>query len=415
MDSVDSSFSISPDSMGLAEVPGFRAAAAAADIRQLGQRERLDVAVVLSELPCAAAGVFTVNDIKGAPVRLCQKVLSERETFRAIAINSGNANTYTGPQGYADAETMAQVTAAALGLDSGEVLVASTGRIGRALPMNNVVDGLKVACDRVQTKTTLEDSLGAADAILTSDTRRKTVTVRFQVGGRTLTLSGMAKGAGMIEPNMATMLAFLVTDANVDRQLLQECLQVGVAESFNAITVDGDCSTNDTVLLLANGASGVTISREDPVSVDRFQRAVCEACRVLAEKIVGDGERITKVVRLQVQGAKDRADAEKVARKIGNSLLVKTSWFGNDPNWGRIAYAVGASGVGAQEELLDLAYDEVPVVHAGVPVDANLPQWREIVSKKHFAITVDLHQGEGAFTLLATDLSTGYVDFNKSE
>ncbi|MGF1452849.1 MAG: bifunctional glutamate N-acetyltransferase/amino-acid acetyltransferase ArgJ [Opitutales bacterium] len=416
MTNAASTVEVVPDTPGVTDVPGFRAVGVAADIRQQGARKRLDVAVVYSERPCEAAGVFTTNDFKAAPVRLCQEYLAGGLLVRAIVANSGNANACTGPQGLADAEAMAQMVATELGLMPQEVLVASTGRIGRALPMAAVVQGTQSACTAIrEQQDRAQGGRDAAEAILTSDTRSKTVTARFSVEGQTVTLAGMAKGAGMIEPNMATMLGFLTTDAGASSDLLHHVLRTAVKGTFNACTVDGDCSTNDTVLLLANGASGVTISHDNPAAMAAFQEAVTAVCRVLAEKIVGDGERITKVVRLQIEGAADDEAAEKVARKVGNSLLVKTSWFGSDPNWGRIAHAIGAARVGVDVGQLDLFYDDVPVVVAGHAVDDNLPQWREIVARKHFGIRANLHQGSGTFTLLSTDLSTGYVDFNKSE
>lgn len=257
-------------------------------------------------------------------------------------------------------------------------------------------------------------SLDAADAILTSDTRRKCATARFKYKGTTLTVAGFAKGAGMIEPNMATMLAFLVTDLEVHGDALKNTLTQACKKTFNRISIDGDMSTNDTVLLLASGKSGIA-PEESPELLQAFREAVFLVCDVLAEKIVGDGEKVTKLVELIIQGCKTEEDAEKVARCVGNSLLVKTSWYGSDPNWGRLADAAGYARVGLQEECFDIHYDEVPALIAGIAQDEHLAQWKNIVAKKRFRITLNLNQGSGEFRLLTSDLSEAYVKFNKSE
>jgi len=255
----------------------------------------------------------------------------------------------------------------------------------------------------------------ASRAILTSDTRPKTVTVRFRHDGRTVTVGGMAKGAGMIEPNMATMLAFVGTDLAAPAALLRDALERTVPGSYNAITVDGDMSTNDTVLFLANGCSGVALTGAG----DELHRKFIEAVRLvnmrLAEKIVSDGEKITKVVELRITGALNDEDAERVAREIGNSLLVKSSWYGEDPNWGRLAASAGASGASFDPQGLEIHYSDVPALLGGDPCPENAAAWKEIVCGHRFTIRIHLNAGEGAFRMLATDLSEGYVNFNRSE
>ena len=258
------------------------------------------------------------------------------------------------------------------------------------------------------------ESLKAADAILTSDTRRKVATAQFDYNGTTITVAGMAKGAGMIEPNMATMLAFLVTDLRATNALLQTVVQTASDQTFNRISVDGDMSTNDTVLLFANGVSGIAAD-ETPELLEAFQTAVTQVCDNLAEKIVGDGEKVTKLVELIVKGCKTDADAEKVARAVGNSLLVKTSWYGSDPNWGRLADTAGYARVGLREDCFSIYYDDIPALINGKPQDERLNEWKTIVAKKRFRITLDLAQGNGHYRLLTSDLSEAYVDFNKSE
>lgn len=398
---------------GITEVPGFKAGAAACDIRGKGNVERLDIALIYSETPCTAAGTFTTNDLCAAPVLLCKEHLAASDKHRAIIINSGNANACTGAQGKCDALKMAELTASLIGLPTQEVFVCSTGRIGEFLPMQRISQGIAQSVSRLSTET--DEGERSADAILTSDTRRKTATASFIHEGKQVTVSGIAKGAGMIEPNMATMLAFIATDVACAKPLLQQLLRGAVGQSFNRITVDGDMSTNDTVLMLANGFSGVELREETPELLSSFSEALKQVCRSLAHKIVGDGERITKVVELTVKGAPDEVAAEKAARAIANSLLVKTSWFGCDPNWGRLAHAAGYARIGLQEEKLDIYYDDVPALLAGKPQSELKPQWKAIVARKHFSITIDLHLGQGTSTVFSTDLSTGYVDFNKSE
>lgn len=235
----------------------------------------------------------------------------------------------------------------------------------------------------------------------------------MQLGGGRIV--GIAKGAGMIEPGMATMLAFLATDAGIGRELLQKCLWRANSASFNTVTVDGDMSTNDTVIVLANGASGVTVSDSDPALLALFQEALNKVAYALADKIVGDGEKITKVVSVQIKGARTEADAETIARAIGNSLLVKSSWYGEDPNWGRLMDAAGYARVGIVEEFISIWYNSVPALINGRPIPENKPAWKQEVKNRRFAITLSLGLGAADYTLLATDLSEAYVNFNKSE
>ena len=399
------------DSPGLTDAKGFAVAAIACDIREKGG-DRLDLALVCSKTPCTAAGVFTLNDVKAAPVRVCTKILDAGAPVHGFVANSGNANACTGAQGLCDAKAMAEGAAKATNLPHNSFLVCSTGRIGRAMPMPRILKGIEKAATALL--TTPAEGQRAAEAILTSDTRPKTCTARFVWEGRTVTLAAMAKGAGMIQPNMATMLAFLCTDVAAPAALLREILSESNKSSFIAITVDGDMSTNDTVLLLANGASGVDLVKE-PAARALFAQAVGKVCTCLAEKIVGDGEKITKVVTIHVEGAKDHTAAEKIARAIGNSLLVKSSWYGEDPNWGRLVDAAGYARTGLDEEKLDLSYDESPVLVQGVAQDQNLPRWKEIVKQPRFRVSLNLNQGSGTYRLLASDLTEGYVNYNKSE
>ncbi|MFZ9979120.1 MAG: bifunctional glutamate N-acetyltransferase/amino-acid acetyltransferase ArgJ [Opitutales bacterium] len=402
------------DSPGVSDVPGFRVGAAGCDIRNKGA-DRLDLTLVVADRPCAAAGVFTTNDVKAAPVRFCQQVLAvSAGKIRGIVGNSGNANACTAAQGDADAAAMARLSAAAVGAPSDAFLVCSTGRIGELLPMDKVAEGIKVAASRLSRDAS--EGVRSAHAILTSDTRPKSATARFAWEGKTVTVAGIAKGAGMIEPNMATMLAFVCTDAAASPAELRTALKASSDQSFNCVSVDGDMSTNDTVLLLASGVSGVSVGAAAPAPLRAlFQEALDKVCFALAEKIVGDGEKITKVVAVEIEGARTRADAEKIARAIGNSLLVKSSWYGEDPNWGRLADAAGYARTGLDESKLDIFYDDVPAVLGGKPLPENKPKWKQVVKAARFAVRLKLNLGDARFRLLAADLTDGYVNYNKSE
>ncbi len=400
------------NSGGIADCPGYQIAGVPCDVRETGDLERLDLALFVSDEPCSAAGVFTLNDVCAAPVKLCKTILAKSaDKVAGCVSNSGNANAATGEQGMKDAKQMNTIAQLETGIGS-PFLVCSTGRIGRKLPMQKIEAGITAAAKTLSAETSA--SHNAADAILTSDTRRKVATAQFEYEGKTITVSGMAKGAGMIEPNMATMLAYVATDLEAKGALLQEVLKEACDKTFNCISVDGDMSTNDTVLLFANGKSGVKAD-SSPELLEAFKDAVYQVCDIMAEKIVGDGEKVTKLVELIVKGCKSQEDAEKVARAVGNSLLVKTSWYGSDPNWGRLADAAGYARVGLDETCFDIHYDECPALIGGRPQDERLQQWKDIVAKNRFRITLNLNQGEGTFRLLTSDLSEAYVDFNKSE
>mgnify|MGYP005841973667 CR=1 FL=1 len=402
---------------GLVDVPGFKVAAANCDIRGKGDG-RLDLALVRSEFDCTAAGVFTRNAMAAAPVRLGREQLKKGGCFRGIVINSGNANACTGQEGFGDARLMRREAARWMGCEEEAVFVCSTGRIGERLPMEQIGKGIVEAQSRLSGDSVAGEQ--AADAILTSDTRRKVRSCVVETPAGVVHLSGMAKGAGMIEPDMATMLAFICTDAQIEPDYLQSLLSGATRESFNSITVDGDESTNDTVLFLANGGSGISL---EPTSAagEAFKAALGALCLDLAWMIVGDGEKITKVVEVVIRGALNEADADKGARAIGNSLLVKSSWYGNDPNWGRVMDALGYSGAKIDEEKVSLFYaraatsPEVLVYAGGKVASGNRTKWKEIVSEPRFCINIDLGKGVATRRIWSTDLTEGYVNFNKSE
>ena len=398
---------------GLTEPRGFFCSGVHCDIKEK-KDGKLDLGVVYSKKPCSAAGVFTTNDVKAAPVLYSQELLADPSAkFHGIVANSGNANACTGDQGYSDSTKMASEVARHLNLHSKEILVCSTGRIGVPLPMSRITIGIRDATEDVRQE--LDGAKAFQEAILTSDTCTKSCSAKFETPTGEITVGGVVKGAGMIEPNMATMLAFLTTDANASNSYLQGVLEQAVNRSFNRITIDGDMSTNDTVLFLANGNSGVKLEKESASVTNRFADAVEAVCSCLARKCVSDGEKVTKFVRVKVKGAPDDRAAEKVARCVANSLLVKTSWFGSDPNWGRIVDAAGYARVGLDINRLDIDYDDVPALNKGDPVQENKDRWKDVVSAKDFSISLDLNLGNGESEIWSNDLSEEYVNFNKSE
>lgn len=389
---------------GVTAARGFSAAGAAGGIKASGP----DMALLVSAVPAAIAGTFTQNRIQAAPVKLCKERLAGRQA-RAVVINSGNANACTGEPGMVDAIQMAALTATRLEADPAQVFVCSTGTIGKSLPMDRITVGIEKAV------AALAETGGdaAAKAIMTTDTVDKQVAVTCEIDGKIVTVGGMAKGAGMIEPNMATMLGFITTDAVVPADALQACLSAAVASSFNRITVDGDQSTNDTVLMLANGLAGTGQVMPSHPEWSVFCEAVAHVCRTLALKIVKDGEGATRFVTITVKGAVTRDDALRAARAVANSLLVKTSWTGGDPNWGRVIAAVGYSGAEINEGTLDIRYNDVCAVSGGkAAADTSLVDLEAVLKEKAFEIVIDLNLGDGSDTVYTCDCSEEYVQIN---
>ena len=389
---------------GITSPEGFTAGAVNAGIRS----DRSDMALLLSETDASTAGVFTTNRVFAAPVALCRKTLSHGKA-RAILINSGNANACTGTQGMDDAQKMATLTASELGVSKESVFVCSTGTIGIPLPMDKIEAGIPLAAAALSAK----GGHDAACAIMTTDTVPKETAVSIHIDGHTVHIGGMAKGSGMIEPNMATMLAFITTDALVPSSALQSCLSDCVSRTFNTITVDGDQSTNDTVLLLANGAAGNAPLTPDHPQWKTFTEAVEQVCMTLARAIVKDGEGATKLVSITVQNAATHAEATAAAKAIANSLLCKTAWFGGDPNWGRVIAAVGYSGAEVQQDQIDIQFSGLPAVTGGqLSPETSLEALAAVYARDAFEITVDLHIGNGSATVLTCDCSYDYVRIN---
>jgi len=379
---------------------GFRAAGLAAGIKPNGKK---DLALIVSDRRAIVAATFTTNQVKAAPVKLDMQHVKCGRAY-AIVANSGNANACTGRVGMIHAEAMAAAVARRIGCADNHVLVCSTGRIGTPLPIVKVEAGIKKLLKIVSR----HGGHDAAQAIMTTDTFAKEVAVKIAVGRKTVRIGGIAKGAGMIHPKMATMLSFITTDAAIPRAALQRALKAAVNHSFNRVSVDGDTSTNDTVILLANGAAG-------SVPMSEFQAALNFVCAELAKMMVRDGEGVSKFVTVNVHGAASERDAEIAARSVANSVLVKTSWYGGDPNWGRILAALGYSRARVREELVDIAYDGVPAVRRGMPAKTPLAQLKKIVGQPAFRIDIRLHLGRGHCTMHTCDLTEKYVELNKGE
>ena len=394
---------------GVTSAQGFLAGAVFAGIKA-SNKGREDMALVASEVPAAAAGVFTTNRVKAAPVRVSKAHLKAKFA-RAVLLNSGNANACTGPCGIAAAKALAAGTAEVLGCSTGQILVCSTGRIGVALPL----DKMKAKLPDLAARLSAKNGSAAAKAIMTSDSFAKEYAVEVRAPGGTFRIGGMAKGAGMINPNMATMLCVVTTDAKISKGTLQNALHHAAERTFNRITVDGDMSTNDTMLALANGAADGASIKTGTSDYALFLEALSEVCLKLANMIVRDGEGVSKFVTVQVRGASSLQAARKVAEAIANSTLVKCAWAGNDPNWGRILDAVGYCGVRIREELVDIYYDGVIAVRGGTAAPTPKEKLVAAVTPDKFGVTVDLHQGKAFYTVYTTDLTEKYVELNLSE
>ena len=394
---------------GVTAPEGFLAGSAYCGIKG-GNLDKPDLAMIASQGPTVAAATFTTNKVKAAPVRVSAVHLRSND-IRAIIANSGNANACTGPIGLEHSKRMATATAQALGLKDRQVLVCSTGRIGVEMPIAKIEETIL----QMPGALSAEGSMKAATAIMTSDSFAKEIAVEFTLNDRRVRIGGIAKGAGMIDPNMATMLCFITTDAVIGKKEFQKSLSIAVEQSFNRITVDGDMSTNDTVLALANGLAGNHPLRPGHADFALFQEALNHITFNLARMIVEDGEGVTKFVEVRIRGAANYQDARKAAEAIANSCLVKCSWVGGDPNWGRIMDSVGYSTAKIREELVDIYYDGIVAVKNGMASKTPLIKLQEVVAKSKFVITVDLHLGSAEYNVFTTDLSTRYVELNMGE
>ena len=390
------------EGQGVTAAKGFSASGVACGIKASGDP---DLALVFSDRAAAAAGVFTTNQVKSPAVLLDQARVASGQA-QAMIINSGNANTCTGEQGRRDTEEMADFTAAILGIPRELMLVASTGTIGKPMPMDAVRQGITDACGALKP----DGGPHAARAIMTTDTRPKEVALELTLDGKTVRMGGMAKGAGMIRPNMATMICVITTDAAIGARELDLDLRWAADRSFNCITIDGDMSTSDTVIALANGASGAQVLKEDDRR--KFQRALDFVCARLAREIVADGEGATKIIRVRVSGAREYEDARRIAMSVANSPLVKTAMYGGDPNWGRIMAAAGAAGVEFDPRAVDLSLAGIPVVGAGAPLPFDPARAAEALREREIAIHVELNAGPQSATVWTCDLTEEYIRIN---
>ncbi len=423
---------------------GFLTSGVFCDIKRLGtgkgsnKGQKRDLTVIVSEVPCTVAGMFTTNQICAAPVKVCVPRV-QKGIAQAVVVNSGNANACTGRQGMKDALDMTKLVAGQLHLPEAHVLVGSTGRIGVTMPMENVRTGIHDALQLLGNDA--QHAAESAEAIMTSDTKPKQVAIEFKLGGKKVRMGGMCKGAGMIQPGMsatgarpaalpkgvpaglhATMLCFITTDAAIEAKTLQVALEEATANSFNRITVDGDMSTNDTVLVLANGlAENKQIKGTKSEDFQAFQAALSYVCLELAKMIVRDGEGVHRVVTVRVNGAKTIQDADAAARAVANSALVKTSWHGGDPNWGRIIDALGYSSAKIVEEKVDIGYSAPGAkkvlwsLKRGQPTKATFKDLCIAASPKEFELHINLNLGKAGTFMYAADLTEHYVDFNKGD
>ncbi|NNE93143.1 MAG: bifunctional glutamate N-acetyltransferase/amino-acid acetyltransferase ArgJ [Verrucomicrobiales bacterium] len=388
---------------------GFRSAAVSCGIKN-PDVDRLDLGLIFSKFPTVSAGAFTQNAVRAACVEYSVRNLAKAEP-RAIVVNSGNANACTGPSGMRDVRLTAREVAKNLGILQREVLVCSTGIIGMEMPMDRILPNMPDLAEKL--KRADED---VTRAIMTSDTKPKSVAAKFKVGGKEIRIGAIAKGAGMINPNMATMLCFVTTDAHVSKSEIQSATREAVEDSFNRITIDGDTSTNDSVIVMANHRAENRMITKGGAGSGLFRQALSEVMLRLARKMVSDGERVTKLVTVCVRGARSKSDAEKVARTVAHSSLVKCSWNGNDPNWGRVIHAIGYSGARVREETVDIYFDGLLAAQNGMTAKKTpLKELVKAVSGPEFTVGIDLHLGKGEYSLYTADLSPEYVEFNREE
>ena len=388
-------------------VPGFLFSGISVGIKKDGRR---DLGLIYSEIPAQVAGLFTTNAVKAAPVQLDMKRI-RGGLCQAVLVNSGNANACTGMAGLRNAQAVSKGIAKALRIGESRVLVSSTGVIGAPLPVKKIAEGIPELLQNLSQ----DGFMKTVEAIMTTDTFPKVEVATCRIGGKQVKLCGMIKGAGMICPNVATMLSFLMTNAAIPSPLLQRMLEKVAEGSYNRITIDGDTSTNDTVLLLANGkADHPSIHRMDRDG-EVFQSMLSEVCQNLTKSLVKDGEGATKFIEIEVRGTRSLDDAKRAAYAVAHSPLVKTAFFGEDANWGRILCALGHSGARINPNRVDVFFDRFPIVKDGMGVGGRLEERAgQVIKKQSFKVTLDLHQGKHQFSVLTTDLSLDYVKINAS-
>jgi glutamate N-acetyltransferase/amino-acid N-acetyltransferase len=396
---------------GVTAAKGFEAAAAAAEIKYKG---RTDMALIYSETPCQAAGTFTTNVVKAAPVKWDQKIVAESPFVQAVVVNSGIANACTGAEGYGYCKDTARECARVLDVPEDAVLVASTGVIGMQLPMERLKKGITLL--KEAKGSTAEHGTAAAKAIMTTDTVHKEIAVQTEIGGKTVTIGGMCKGSGMIHPNMCTMLAFVTTDVCISKEMLQKAVSEDVKDTFNMISVDGDTSTNDTLLVLANKAAENPEIAEENEDFRQFAAALNIVNTYLAKKMAGDGEGATALFEVKIVGAKTKEDAVTLSKSVVTSSLVKAAIYGHDANWGRILCAMGYSGVQFDPEKVDLFFEskagKLQIIENGVAVDYSEKEATRILSEPEVTALADVKMGDAAAAAWGCDLTYDYVKIN---
>ena len=396
---------------GVTAAKGFKAASTAAGIKY---RDRKDMALIYSEAPCQSAGTITSNIVQAAPVKWDKNQVTGNVPARTVVINAGIANACTGEEGMGYCSQTADAAAAVLGIPAESVLVASTGVIGKQLPMDKIKAGIEAMAPLLDGGT--DSGTEASKAIMTTDTKNKEVAVQFELGGVTVTMGGMCKGSGMIHPNMCTMLSFVTTDAAISKEMLQEALSEDIKDTYNMISVDGDTSTNDTVLLLANGLAGNEEIREKNSDYQVFCKALNYINETLAKKMAGDGEGCTALFEVTIVGAKTKDQAKVLAKSVITSSLTKAAIFGHDANWGRILCAMGYSGASFDPEKVDLffksAAGEMQIIKDGVAVDYSEEQATKILSQPQVTAVADIKMGDAQATAWGCDLTLDYVKIN---
>mgnify|MGYP000758897091 FL=1 len=396
---------------GVTAAKGFKAVAAAAEIKYKG---RTDMAMVYSEVPCVAAGTFTTNVVKAAPVKWDQNVVYNHPSAQAVICNSGIANACTGTEGYGYCKATADAASEILGIPAASVLVASTGVIGMQIPIDRIVNGVKAMAPKLD--GSLEAGTEAAKAIMTTDTVKKEVAVQIEIGGKTVTVGGMCKGSGMIHPNMCTMLGFVTTDVAISKDMLQKALSANIKDTFNMVSVDGDTSTNDTVLLLANGMAGNPEITEEGADFDKFMEALNYINTCLSKKIAGDGEGATALFEVKIVGAKTKEDAVTLSKSVVTSSLTKAAIYGHDANWGRILCAMGYSGVQFDPEKVDLYFEsragKLKIIENGVSTGYDEAEATRILSEDEVTAIADVKMGDAKATAWGCDLTYDYVKIN---
>lgn len=396
---------------GVTAAKGFKTASTAAGIKY---KDRKDMALVYSEVPCKAAGTFTTNVVKAAPVKWDQEIVTNSGFAQAVVINAGIANACTGAEGYGYCKATADVAAEVLKVPADAVLVASTGVIGMQLPMEKLEAGIRAMAPTLD--GSLESGTAAAQAIMTTDTKKKEVAVQFEADGKVVTIGGMCKGSGMIHPNMCTMLGFVTTDIAISKELLQEALSEDVKDTYNMISVDGDTSTNDTVLLLANGMAGNAEITEKNEDYAAFCKALNYVNETLAKKMAGDGEGCTALFEVKIIGAESKEQAVTLSKSVVTSSLTKAAIFGHDANWGRILCAMGYSGAQFDPEKVDLYFEsaagKLQIIKDGVATDYSEEEATKILSEPEVTAVADIKMGEASATAWGCDLTFDYVKIN---